>query len=92
LALPPAHKKARVDERHPWWANPCFLFLGFGGHGRAKRAAIPFLAEVRRTLARTQLPSMPTRQAIVWRVLPAHLQLLLLVSLSPDQDKIKIIQ
>ena len=61
-----------------------FLFLGFGGKGRAKRATIPFLAEARRTLARAQLPSMPTRYAIIWRVLPVHLQLLPLVDLAQD--------
>jgi hypothetical protein len=50
-----------------------FLFKGFGGKRRAKRATIPFLAEARSTLACAQLPSLPTRYAIVWRGLPVHL-------------------
>jgi hypothetical protein len=53
----------RQPIKKPGWTNVipygqtlAFLFKGFGGKGRAKRATISFLAETRGTLARAPRP------------------------------------
>jgi hypothetical protein len=54
-------KKQGWRNAIPYGQTLAFLFWAFGGNKQAKRYAIPFLAEARRTLARAQLSTMPTR-------------------------------